>query len=333
MSLMPEFIFRAVIARGMRTVRNDSRFLDQLFRNLDQQSAQQMRTFIRDQRIYLDVNYPRTDLKLPAIIILLKSEQENTAYLNDNMGVDSIPDEMTYDDYSGSDLDVLGGAASASTLTGIGPLKSGPHQVAAATNNTVRISESIWRIDQFRVGTHYIEIVSGTGAGQQRRVASNNQNTIMADGNWSTNPDGTSIFVIRAAPGEIIGEPSSLYTREAAPRIERLGSLYSLTYQIQIITQNPELTIYLHAIIKAIFTLSRLFLEKQGIINMSMSATDFVPRAEYQPDHAYMRALEVSFLYPFDVFVELQDLANALRVVLEDPMEVTLSDVTLSLEV
>ncbi len=326
MSLMPEFIFRAVIARGMRLVRQDSRFLDQLFRNLDQQSSDAMRKFILEHRIWLDVNYPREDLKLPAIIILLKSEQEDTAYLGDNMGVDCVPDEMSYDSYSGSNLDILGGAASAASLSGQGKLKSGPHQVTAATNNTVAIADSIWEPDQFRVGVHYIEIIGGLGVGQQRLISANGKNTIMISKNWTTNPNSTSVFAVRAEAGEIIGEPSSVYTREATARIERLGSIYRMNYQIQIITQNPELTIYLHAIVKSIFTLSRIFLEKQGIINMSLSATDFVPRTEYQPDHAYMRALDVAFLYPFDVFVEMEGLADTFNTILEDADNITLSD-------
>lgn len=326
MSLMPEFIFRAVIARGMRTVRQDSRFLDQLFRNLDQQSAAQMRAFILEHKIYLDVNYPRTQIKLPAIIILLRSEQEEQAYLNDNMGVDCLPDELTYDDFSGQGYDVLGGAASASTLTGQGPVKSGPHQVVAGTVNGITIADSVWNINQFRVGTNTVEIVGGTGAGQQRLITANGKNTLLVSKAWTQIPDTTSVFVIRGEPGEVVGEPASLYKRQNSAKIERLGSLYRLSYQIQIIAPNPELTIYLHAIVKSIFTLGRVFLEKQGIINMSLSATDFVPRTEYQPDHAYMRALDVSFLYPFDVFVELQGLAESFNIILEDSAQEVLDE-------
>jgi len=327
MSLMPEFIFRAVIARGMRTIRQDTRFLDQLFRNLDQQSAADMRNFILNSKISIDVNYPRDILKLPAIIILLKSENESQAFLNDQMGIDSVPDEMTYDDFSGSGYDVLGGAASASGMTGLGLLKSGPHQVAAATNNTIRIADSPWRIDQWKVGKHTAAILSGTGVGQRREIVANGQNNLMVSPNWTVNPNTTSVFEIRGAAGEIIGEPRSIYTRESAHHIERLGGYYNMSYQIQIVAQNPELAIYLHAIIKSIFTLSRVFLESQGIINMKMGATDFIPRTEYQPDHAYMRALNIDFIHPFDVFVELQGLAENLRLVLEDSIETILSDV------
>lgn len=331
MSLMPEFIFRAVIARGMRAIRQDTRFLDQLFRNLDQQSAEEMREFILKKKLAVEVNYPRTTLSLPAIIILLKTESEETAYLSDTMGTGLVPDEMMYDDYSESDLDIMGGASAAATMTGLGRLVSGPHQAVTGTNNTVRISENLWKIDQWLEKTHTAAIISGRGVSQSRTIVANTQNSLMVSPNWSTNPDSTSVVEIRSDAGEIIGEPRSVYSRESSKRIERLGSLYRLSYQLQIIAPNPELTIYLHAIIKSIFTLSRTFLEKQGIIQLKMGATDFVPRPEYQPDHAYMRALNLEFLHPFDVFTELQDVATSLNIVLEDGndnLEIVLSEVS-----
>lgn len=312
----------------MRTIRQDTRLLDQLFRNLDQQSAAEMRKFILEHQIYLDINYPREALRLPAIIILLKSENEAQAYLGDSMGMDSVPEVLSYDD----EFEVLGGAASVSTMGGQGRLISGPHNVLTATNNTIRIADRLWNIDQFRVGVHTLGIIGGRGVGQLRKINTNGENTLLVDANWTVVPDTTSLFEIRSEPGEIIGEPRSVYTREDARNIERLGQLYSMNYQIQIITQNPELTVYLHAIVKSIFVLSRQFMEGQGIINFKLGATDFVPRPEYQPDLAYMRALNIDFLYPFDVFTEVTDLAASFNVVLEgctDDGKIDLTTITI----
>ncbi len=127
---------------------------------------------------------------------------------------------------------------------------------------------------------------------------------------------------------EIIGQPRAIFDK-SGPRTERLGGLYNLNYQIQLIGPNQEFTIYLHAIVKSILTLARIFLEGQGIINMQLGATDFVPRAEYQPEHAYMRALNVDFQYPFDIFKEMGDLATAFTIQLEqggEPCETILSE-------
>jgi len=334
MSLIPELIFRTVISRGFRNARNDNRFLDQLFRSIDQKSVAQIRKFIQEQQIYVDINYPREELKLPAIIILLKAESEGHAYLADSMGLDELPDHMSYDD-ADEELETLGGAASVSSLSGEGPIIFGPYTALSSTNNTLTVSSKIWNIDQFKVmGPNTIHIIQGKGVGQQRTVTANSQNTLMTSPNWRANPDTTSVFVIKGPATEIVGEPRSLYKRSEGPLIERKGFLDNKTYQIQIIAQNPELVIYLHAILKSIFILARTYFESQGIINLKMGATDFTPKTEYEPDNAYMRAMSIEFMCPFDVFAALENVATSVRVALESEDGVaagstnTLSDTT-----
>lgn len=318
MSLLPEFIFQTVIARGIRTLRRDSRLLDQLFRNLDQRSAAQMRAFIHEKTIDLNINYPRSELKIPAIVILLKAEQEDTAYLSDSMGVSNAPSPFGFDGAIDEDpIEVLGGTASVSTMSGLGNVVFDAYKALSGTNNTLKIGSEQWSTGAF-IGKK-IRLIAGTGAGQTRDISANGEDTLMVAPNWEVNPDDTTIFDIRdAEPKEVLGEPSSLYDRNVKnTHFERRGSLYGLSYQIQVIGPNPELTIYLAAILKAIFTLGRNFLELQGIINMKLSATDFIPRTEYQPDFAYMRAIGVDFLYPFDIFEELGDLAQTLQIGIE----------------
>ena len=337
MSLIPEFIFRTVIVRGIRQFRDDTRLLDQLFRNLDQQSAADMREFFLKNKIYIDMNYPREALKLPAIIMLLKSESESQAYLGDSMGIDCEPEQLVYDDFIQDELadEILGGAASMSTSSGLGPVIFGPAKAASGTANTLRIAVDEggfdpWKSSEYAATNRTVHIIGGTGVGQQRAINANGTNTLMVAPNWQIVPDDTTVFVIRDPVKELVGEPRALYNKSGAPT-ERLGSMYALSYQVQIIGPNPELTIYLHAIVKSILTLSRTFLEGQGVINMQMGATDFLPRSEYQPDHAYMRALNLDFQYPFDIFSELGDLATSFRLVLEQCTKdgvVILSDTT-----
>jgi hypothetical protein len=320
LSLLPEFIFRAVLTRGIATIRNDTRYLDQLFRNLDQESAAEMRQFFQKQLIFIDVNYPRETLKLPAIIILLRSENEEQAFMGDSMGVDQVPDALSYDDHE--EIEVLGGVASVTEMSGQGPMLYGPDTAASGTLNTLRVPNNEWEIDQFMTEPgRTVGILQGTGVGQQRRLVGNSQNTLMVEPNWQIVPDATTVFEVRGSSTEVIGEPRAIYPRSEGPKIERLGALYSISYQMQIIGGNAELVIYLHAIVKAIFTLSRTFMEGQGIINFKMGATDFIPKPDYLPDLAYMRAVNADFLYPFDVFTELGGLANELRIVLEEMTE------------
>jgi len=167
----------------------------------------------------------------------------------------------------------------------------------------------------FPLGRRTLHIIGGTGAGQVRDVVSNTNSTLVVTPAWTVVPDNTSIIEIRKEAMEVLGEPSSLYdARNNRQFVERKGSLYSLSYQVQVIGSNPEQTIYLYTILKAILTLSRLFLEGQGVINLKMGGTDFLPRTDYLPDMAYMRALNLQFMYPFDVFEPLEDLVTQFNI-------------------
>lgn len=321
MSLIPEFIFQTIIVRGIRTLRNDSKFLDQLFRNLPQAQVQQIRDFIRTEAINLTLNFPRSELKLPSIVILLKNDNEaaDGTYLGDSMGIGNV-DDFGFD--GPIEGETLGGAASTSSLSGQGAIIFGPHRVLSATLNTIRVSERTWKNDQLVVEGVTVHIVGGTGVGQTRTLVSNGTNVLMVSPNWTVAPDSTSIFEVRAAQPEILGEPTALYDRrDAVSYVERLGSLYDTMYEFQIVGQTPESTIILNTIVRSIMTLSRTFLEQQGIISMQLSATDFVPRAEYIPDKGFVRALRVSFKNPFDIYEQRNDLVTQFRIVLEECAE------------
>jgi len=323
MSIVPEFILHTTISRGIKTLRRDSRLLDQLFRNLDQQSSQEMRKFIKTSSIDLNINYPRSSLKVPAVVILLKSESESQAFLGDSMGsgYGSTIDGFDYDGDLEA-LEIMGGAASTSTMSGQGAIEFGPATALGGTNNTIRVPIGTpFNIDGYE--NSRIHLVAGTGRGQIRDISTNNETTLMTVTAWDTNPDDSTVFEIRSidptcgVAGELIGEPSSLYDTRSGRMIERKGSLYALNYQIQVIGPNPELTIYLSIIIKSILTLGRQFLESQGLLNLQIGASDFVPRSEHEPDLAYMRALNLSFVSPFDVFEEMGGLATSLQIGLE----------------
>jgi hypothetical protein len=315
MSLTPEFIFQTVIVRGLQRMRSDYKLVAQLFRNLDQKSIAQISDFIKTNPIDLSINYPRSELKVPAIVILLKAEDEFQAFLGDSMGVE-IPDYLGYDGVT--DVTQLTGAASVSSSSGNAVRVFGPHFAFTGTRNTLRVSDPLWHTDQWIVGTQQVRIIAGTGAGQVREILGNSRDTLMTTTDWLTIPDSTSQFAIVQPASELVGEPSTLYDRVNTPDfIERRGGLYTLTYTMQVIGPNPEATIYLTSVLKGILTLYRKFLEEQGVINFKMATTDFTPRSEYVPDFAYVRGINVEFVYPFDVFEPLEEVARSFRLVIE----------------
>lgn len=329
MSVVPELIFQTVISRGIHTLRTDSRYIDQLFRNLSQGDQDQMRSFIQSNQIDLSINHPRSALRVPGIVILLRSDNEHAqgSYLDDFMGHDT-PDEFSYD---GSVDDLVLGTASMTSLSGPGTVEFGPHYVLSATLNTLKVSDKTFYQDQFMDGTKRlnVHIVAGMGAGQQREISANSHNILMVSTNWTTTPDATSVFEVRNPVEEVLGQPSKLYDRrDASTILERKGGLYTNKYQLQVVGANQEQVIYLYAIIKAIFTMSRIFMERQGIINFRMSGTDFVNRPEYIPELAYMRMLTIEFESPFEIFVPLTGLVENFTLCLTDGYSGEIADIS-----
>jgi hypothetical protein len=329
MSLIPEAIFQRSIISGLHTLRTDDRYIDQLFRNLSQGEQDQMRTFIKNNQVDLTINYPRSQLRIPAIVILLKSDNEATdgAYLDDYMG-DDTPDEFGYD--GGIEGQILGGTASQDPVGAPGKVLFGPHYVLSATLNTLKVSDRTFYNYQFMDGAELneVRIVGGTGAGQIREITANTHNTIMVDKDWTTIPDTTSVFEVKAPGLEVIGQPAKLYDRRGSTVLERKGGLYTNKYQLQIVGANQNQVIYLYAIVKAIFTLSRIFMEGQGIINFRMSGTDFVNRSEYIPDLAYMRSMSIEFESPFDIYTPVGNLIENFTLCLTEGIEGVEADIS-----
>lgn len=297
----------------MNQFRTDRRFIDQLFRNLKQSDQEKIRQFIQKHGIDISFNYPRNELKVPAIVILLKNETENQAWLGDSMGLGQ-PEIFSYD--GGIAEEVLAGTSSAEPLDRDTIVIYGPKIASGGTANTIEIDDSEWFPDQFV--NKEIRLVAGTGMGQVRDITANDNSSITVDIGWATIPGNDTIFEVRELGTEVVGEPSKLYDRRnETDFIERRGGYYNASYQIQIIGNSAETTIFLYIIVKAIFTLSRIFLEGQGILNMKIGGTDFLPRTEYQPDFAYMRALNLEFITSFDIFEDIDPLVNQINIVLE----------------
>lgn len=318
MSLVAEHILQGVITRGLVVMRQDSRFLDQLFRNLDRESQDQIRDFIRTRPIDVCLNYPRSDLKLPAIVILLRSETEAQPFLGDSMGAE-LPDDFTFDGALGTQI-IGGRASSAAARSAEDKRTFGPYFATSGTANTIEIADPVFVTNEFAKAGMTVRIVGGTGVGQIRAIASNDRETITVTPGWLTVPDDTSVFEVRELGAEVVGgEPARLYDRrDATLWLERRGALYRLAYQIQVIAPaSAALAVYLAIVVKAILTLARATLEKQGCLAMTIGMTDLTPRPEYVPDFAYMRSLNVEFLHPFDVYEEMADLASSFQLVLE----------------
>ena len=316
MSIVPEYIIQQMLVRGLRAFREDGRLVDALFRNLQQDDLSGLRTFFRENSIDIALNYPDSDLKLPAIVVLLKTEAESDAFLGNLLQPSESVDNMGMPFQSGDG----NGAGSTSRVTTVGVRILADSMVATGgSQNTITVpGDQLYLFDPFEEDA-FVRILSGIGEGQERQILSVSPVTaadtiITVVPNWNTIPDDTSDIQIHAQPSaDGTGEPSKIF--QSTDIVSRIGAHYQVTYQLLILGSKPEIVIYLYNIVRAIVFLNMDFLIQQGFLNVKMSGSDFLPRADYLPDLAYQRTLNLDFGYSFDVYAASSDtLFDKLRV-------------------
>jgi hypothetical protein len=313
MSIVPEYILQQTLVRGLRAVREDGRIIDALFRNLRQDDLQSLRVFFREQTIDIAINYPDADLKLPAIVILLKAENESTAFLGNMMQAPSLVQRtglpFNKDELAGDRTQVGAGTTSHVHDPNLRVLMTA---VTAASGGTSSVSVPASALpllfDPFEE-TAILRILEGTGAGQSdRQVVSVTPSAVGGDTvievtpAWDTQPDNTSVVRIHTDQENegYTGEPARIFS--STDVVERVGAHYNVQYQLLILAPNPELTVFLYNVVKAIMFINTDFLVKQGFLNLQISGSDFLPRSEFLPDLAYQRAMTLNFDYSFDLY-------------------------------
>lgn len=71
----------------------------------------------------------------------------------------------------------------------------------SGASTSITDSTKSWSVNRW---TNYaVRIMSGTGAGQVRPIASNTSTAITIIGSWDTNPDNTSVYTIQGDPGKV----------------------------------------------------------------------------------------------------------------------------------
>ena len=267
-----------------------------LYQNVPQKTLQEIKQYVANVNIDCTFNYPRKQLNVPAIVILLKSESEAEQFLGDYMG-DSVDQDMIYDTSGGhggsvSDLDGL----QEPIVQGLLVEGSTSTEITIDTASAEEYLEAYLSLVQG--GNYQVYVVRGTGAGQVRNILTVTSESIDIDVAFDVNLDSTSYIDIRTT-GEVAteGEPSRVYDQDSF--YERKGVHYKVQYQLQIIAGHQNEVIYLYSIIKALLLSQRPFLEGQGLMVFELSGSDLAPRGEYLPSEVFMRVLNMSFTYPF----------------------------------
>ncbi|MEW6432682.1 MAG: Ig-like domain-containing protein [Myxococcota bacterium] len=92
----------------------------------------------------------------------------------------------------------------------------------AANATTLTDNTKTWTANQFSGWT--VELVGGTGAGQQRRIESNNNNRLTVTPAWTTTPNTSTVYVVKRPALKVVngdyGVRGSTYARLLGPRVE-----------------------------------------------------------------------------------------------------------------
>jgi hypothetical protein len=326
-SILPELIIQQTLIRGIRLFREHTRFIDMLFRNVDQETLQLIRSFMRDNSIEICLNYPEQDLKVPSIVILLKNEAESQPFIGDLQqgGVDfaTLGQPFPADGLEG--VQTVVGEGTIGPIAYAFPLLLAPTRAIGGSNNTIVVAAGVINlIDPFE-DESWVVVMEGSAAGDKLKIDSilpslraGEGATIEVEGLFRAIPDSTTVFKIVGPPdGDgVTGEPSKIFA--ATDKIERFGTIFKATYQLDIHGPDQETTIYIYNIVKAIFFAANSLMIKQGFLSfIKMAGTDLAPVPDYYPATIYRRSLSFEFEYAFDVFKAIMEpLARHIQVAL-----------------
>lgn len=316
MSIVPEIILQRVFVAGLRKIRQDPRMLDVLFKNLGQKQLAEIKEFLTKTPINFSVNYPRTDLKVPALVLLLKNELEAQTFLGDIMGTEPGED---------SSFDTLGGGG-VSTTSGLPKLWLGNLGVTSATTTRLYFLDADYErinelLDTENLGAANLHVTAGSGAGKVYPITRINTDYLDIEGTFDPQLSTTSIVDIRDDfdPELAMGEPSQVYDASRND-LWRIGSNYDVQYQLEVLAGHQDEVIYLYSILKALLLANRETLEAQGIMALKISGSDFAPRSEYLPSDVFQRTMILQFTYPFSFLKEIDAASSiVLRISPDDP--------------
>jgi hypothetical protein len=310
MSAIPEVIIQRALINGFRSMREDPRILDTIFCHLNQTQLVDLKKFLLETPVDFNINFPRKDLVLPSLALILKGEGEAQAFLGDVLGdrtILAVPDpELSYD--------TLGGhAASVSNTSGLPVKVAGPLRVQSQPNaNSIIFDENeditslVHNLLDFPVGCLTLYVVEGSGAGKKYNIFRLGSDGLSIIGAFSPELDNTSVVDIRKPedPELAVGEPSRVYAHDGS--YLRKGVNYEVNYNLHVLAGQQEQLLYLYATVKALLLSQRVFLEGQGVINLKIGGSDFAPRTEFLPNEVFQRMMTLQFVTPFTFLEELQ---------------------------
>jgi len=238
MSILPEIVLQTVLVQGIKDARRDDETLDMLFRTSSQRVVENLKDAFKEVKVNVTLNYPRENVQLPCIAILLRGEDETEAVLGDLLG------------------------------EGYGPGTIDPSAMAGTDARGLADS---------RIREEYFYTPEETAVVSPSHISQPTQT--------------------------IIGEPRRMLVNDGETLYKRQGVGDQASYMLHILAGKPEMAIFLYALTKYILRKNRMTLERNGLLEFTISGTDFAPQPTFLPTYTYSRALSCRFLHWFDWYL------------------------------
>ena len=301
-SAIPERLIQQAVISGLKQVRSNPKLLATLFQNLTDPEFNRIVSFFSKTPIDVSLNYPRSNLKVPAICILLKGEKESTTFMGDHMG-------SSYVDGSEFAEHVIDTGGFASTLAGpASKLTDSYVAVGIDSNNNVFLNYNDYQdLKSLNLDVNNLKmyVTSGKGKGRSFTVKSIEPGSYVSleEPGAFNYLDNTSVIDFRTVNGGlVVGEPQKVFNSGTV--VTRKGAFYETTITLDVLAASQEEVSYLYYVVKAIIYLTRASLEGQGLLNINISGQDMAHRAEFIPDEIFNRVLSLTFNNPFSILIE-----------------------------
>lgn len=318
MSNIPEVTLQTAIVKGLRSLRENPRILDSIFRDQTQAEQTQIKNFFLNKSIDFSMNYPRgEELKVPAIILTMMSDTESDPVIGDFLGM-GAPQDMLADTLGSS-------GASISTRSNLNTKLIGNIQVEYTETDDITgrgvlywnrtfTPEIIKAVANAPSASYTVFVTNGYGAGQKHVIKQITNNSLDIRGTFDPQLNTTSVIAIRRTEEQehSDGQPSRSY-QEDENNLVLKGSIHEARYKINILGGSSAEVIFLYSALKTILLSQRVYLEDQGLQGLTMQGTEFSPQGDYLPNIVYGRAMTISFKYVFS-FVEELPIYSAIEV-------------------
>jgi hypothetical protein len=299
-SAIPERLIQQALVSGLKAIKTNPKVLAAIFQNLTEPEFRRVGEFLTKTPINISINYPRQELKVPALCIMLKGEKESDPFMGDMMGSLSgfSPEAaMHYLDPSPVPHG-LGGP-----YTKIG----GPYTVTSIEGSSIEVSmEDFDEIFGTIQSVQELKLygIAGPGKGKVYNVKEIEQGYIeLQEAPKFVLLKEGSVFDLRAGSASLqVGEPQKVYKEETS--VTRFGAMYDTTYTIDVMAASAEEVSYLYYLVKAIVYFTRESLESQGLVNITLTGEDMLYRAEFAADEVFHRVLKLSFKNIFSILIE-----------------------------